>query len=262
MRGNGDDVAQRTAGAMTESPPLMLRVENALITVAIYVAHTAWPSRLSVLIPFPPSLPVWQAVAAAAGIIAVSAIMLRVLPKRAYLAVGWFWFLGTLLPVIGLVQVGQQARTDHFMYVPMVGLSIMLAWGATDFVARWPVSQPWIAGLGITACLSLALLTLTQIQYWRNTEELLRHAIEVDSGNYLAWDFLGQTIALRAGFPSEAASCFRNAIRARPDFAEAHNDLGVFLFGTGETIEAVAEYREAIQINCSLTGHITTTASR
>jgi len=169
------------------------------------------------------------------------------------LATGWFWFLLTLGPVIGLVQVGGQARADRYMYVPMVGLSIMLAWGLAGFLVRRPAMQRWFAGLGVAACLSMAAVTWNQTQYWKDTDTLFQHAIQMDPRNYLAWDYLGRIVMDDAMFPSEAISCFRNALQIRPDYAVSHNNLGAVLIMQDKVGEAIAEYREALRLDPGLT---------
>jgi Tfp pilus assembly protein PilF len=243
-------IAQRTAGAMAETPPLLLRVENSLVTVAAFLADTFWPVRLSPDYPYPSHLSLWTVLAAAAGIVAVTVLVLRECRQRPYLATGWFWFLGTLIPVIGLVQVGLQSRSDHFMYVPLVGLSIMVAWGAVDLVLHWPAIRPWIAATAAAACLSMTVLTALQVQYWGDTARLFRRAIELDGKNYLAWNDLGLAISDKSS--SEVISCYHNALRIRPDFAEAHNNLAVYLTNNGRLDEAIAEYTEALRINPAL----------
>jgi tetratricopeptide (TPR) repeat protein len=230
--------------------PLLLRVENALITIAIYIADTLWPTRLWIVRAYPRNLAAWRVIAAAAGIAAVSVFVWRQRRLSPYLAVGWFWFLGTLTPVIGLLQAGPQARSDRYMYVPMVGLSIMLAWGAAGAVTRWPRLRVWASMLGIAACLAMALRTSLQTRYWADSEVLFRHAVEMDSRDYLAWNYLGgailQTHPERA---LEAVSCYRAALRIRPETAGIHSNLAGALCRAGQSEEGIAEYREAIRID-------------
>jgi tetratricopeptide (TPR) repeat protein len=247
--------AQRGANAIQplSAVPLVLRVENALITVAIYIADTFWPARLWLPHVFPRSLPVGEAIAAAAGIAVISAVVVRQWRSRPYLAVGWFWFLGTLVPVIGLLQVGQQARSDRYMYIPMVGLSIMLAWGAAGAVRLWPRLRVWAAMLGTAACLAMAVKTSAQTKYWKDPEVLFRHAIDGDSRDELAWNYLGEAIVeTHPERALEAVLCYRTALRIRPEMDWLHNNLANALCKAGRLEDGIAEYREAIGINPAL----------
>jgi tetratricopeptide (TPR) repeat protein len=252
---------QAQHGALTSVGAPLLRVENALMSVAAYIADTFWPARLWALYAYPVSLPLWQAIVVALSLTAACILVVLQLSKRPYLAVGWFWFLVTLVPVIGVVQVGGQARADRYMYVPMVGLSLMIAWGAAGMVTRWPSVRRTAAGLGMAACLAMAATTWFQTQYWKNTDELFRHAIAMDAGNYLAWNYLGQTAMETGQFPSEAMSCFRTALKIRPDFAVSHNNLGVVLIQQNRVEESIAEYREALRLKPDLTVAHTNLAS-
>jgi len=244
---------QAQHGAMTDTTPAGLRVENALMSITAYLADTFWPARLWAVYSYPASVPAWQAITVAIVLVAISVFALGQLSKRPFLATGWFWFLLTLGPVIGLVQVGGQARADRYMYVPMVGLSIMLAWGLAGFLVRRPAMQRWFAGLGVAACLSMAAVTWNQTQYWKDTDTLFQHAIQMDPRNYLAWDYLGRIVMDDAMFPSEAISCFRNALQIRPDYAVSHNNLGAVLIMQDKVGEAIAEYREALRLDPGLT---------
>ena len=206
---------------------------------------TLWPAHLWAIYASPRSLPAWQVLMAAAGIAAVSAVVLRQMRQRPWLAVGWLWFAGTLLPVIGLVQVGAQSRADRYMYVPMVGLAIMLAWGGAEVVARWPQLRRFAVALATAACLAMAIRTSAQTAYWSDSRVLLQHAIEMDSQNYLAWSFLGQI----ARNPVDAIECYRTGLRLRPEDAGLHYLLAKVLVGQDRTEEGVAEYRDAIWLN-------------
>jgi Tfp pilus assembly protein PilF len=245
--------AQRSSGALQ---PLNLfqpamRLENALVTVAIYIADTLWPARLWAPYAYPQSLPARQAIAAAAGITVASACVLRQMRKRPYLAVGWFWFLVTLIPVIGLVQTGPQARADRYTYVPMVGLSVVLAWGIAEVVRRWAVLRRWAAALGVAACLAMAFRTASQAGYWKDSQALFHHAIDMDSQNSLAWNYLGQFLEKNPGTLIDAIASYRQAPRMRPDVAELHSNLGGALCAAGEFDDGIKELRKALKISPS-----------
>lgn len=241
-------LAQSGSGAVNTLPvPFSTRVENALITYVIYIAKVLWPARLAVFYPYSEDIPLWQPVCAALAILGISALTLRALKTRPYLAVGWFWYLGTLVPVIGLIQAGAQARADRYMYVPMVGLAIMLAWGLADAVERWPKSKNAVLGLSAAACLVCGILTAIEVQYWRNSETLFRHALDVTSANYLAYHNLGVALADKGRFP-EAIGQYQAALQIAPNAANVETDYGNALAKSGRIPEAIAHYRAALRL--------------
>jgi tetratricopeptide (TPR) repeat protein len=219
-----------------------MRIENALISYVLYIVKMLWPSRLAVFYPYPVEIPVWQAVAAAAGILGISGLALRFIRTHPYLAVGWFWYLGTLVPVIGLIQVGAQARADRYAYLPMVGLSIMLAWGLLEV----PKSKVAISG-AVALCLACAVVCEAQVQYWRNSETLFRHALDVTSGNYLAHHNLGVALADERRFP-EAIEQYQAALQIEPGAPNVQTDYGSALAKSGRIPEAIAHYRAALEV--------------
>ncbi|MGP8246759.1 MAG: tetratricopeptide repeat protein [Bryobacteraceae bacterium] len=237
-------LVQRSSGAVREVGqfPLGLRVENAVVSQAIYIVKMFWPARLAVFYPYPQDLPVWQIALSALLLAGISIVVLRERRSRPYLAVGWLWYLGTLVPVIGLIQVGAQARADRYMYLPMVGLSIMLAWSLPE-VLKGKVA---ISG-AIVACLACAAVCEAQIQYWRNSETLFRHALDVTSGNYLAHHNLGAALADEGRFP-EAIEQYRAALQIEPNAANVETDYGNALAKSGRIPEAIAHYRAALRV--------------
>ena len=165
-------VQQSTAAV--KSFPLPVRIENALIAYAAYLVQTFWPSGLAVLYPYQQSPEVWLAAAGGPVILGISAAVIYGWRARPYLATGWFWFLGTLVPVIGLVQVGLQSRADRYMYIPMVGLLMMLAWGARDVIAQWPQAKVPVMVAAAACCCAFLLLARTQTEYWQNSGTLFQ----------------------------------------------------------------------------------------
>jgi protein O-mannosyl-transferase len=236
-------LGQKSGGAVREigQIPLTLRVENAVVSYAAYIVDTFWPARLAVFYPYPHRLPVWQIALAALLLLGISIVVLRERRSRPYLAVGWLWYLGTLVPVIGLIQVGAQARADRYMYLPMVGLSIMLAWGLREALKR----KVAISG-AIAACLALAVLCEAQIQYWRNSETLFAHALDVTSGNYLAHHNLGVALAGDGHFP-EAINQYQAALQLEPNAPNVQTDYGNALAKSGHMQEAIAQYQAALR---------------
>jgi len=241
-------LAQAGSGAVdTLRIPLGLRIENALVSYVVYIAKTFWPTGLAVFYPYPLEVPAWQPALAALAIIGISAATLRVMRRQPYLAMGWFWYLGTLVPVIGFIQVGAQARADRYTYVPMVGLLVMLGWGLADIYRRWPRVRNAAAALAVAVCAACAVLTFFEIRYWRNSETLFRHALNVTSGNYLAHHNLGVALAGDGRF-AEAISQYQAALQIRPNAANVQTDYGNALAKSGRIPEAVAHYRAALQV--------------
>jgi tetratricopeptide (TPR) repeat protein len=236
-------VIQRGSGAVREVAqfPLALRMENAVVSYAIYIFKTFWPERLAVFYPYPHQLPVWQIALSVLLLTGISVVVFRERRSRPYLAVGWLWFLGTLLPVIGLIQVGSQARADRYMYLPMVGLGIMLAWGLKEVL-----KSKAAASVAIVACLACAVVCEAQIQHWRNSETLFRHALDVTADNYLAHHNLGVALADEGRFP-EAIQQYQAALRIEPDAANVQTDYGNALARSGRMPEAIAHYQAALR---------------
>jgi tetratricopeptide (TPR) repeat protein len=233
---------QQASGAVKAlaAIPAGLRVENALVSYVWYIAKTFWPSGLAVFYPFPLQLPAWQALAAGAALAAITFLTVRVVRTRPYLTVGWLWFLGTLAPVIGLVQVGAQARADRYMYVPMVGLGIMLAWSLPRARSA--------AALAAAACAACAAATWVQLGYWQNSETLFRRALDVTSNNYIAEHNLGSALLDDPVKLPDAIAHLRAALRLDPGSAQAHSDLGSALAKTGQTPQAIEEFRAALRL--------------
>jgi tetratricopeptide (TPR) repeat protein len=242
-------VVQHSAGAVRDLAifPLGLRIENALVTYMVYAAKTFWPVNLAVFYPYPADFALWQLLLAADAIAAISLGAWRAWRSYPYFAVGWAWYLVTLLPVIGLVQVGAQARADRYTYLPMTGLLIAVAWGAAEFARRRPGAAPAIKFLAIAACAASVPLTWAQIGRWQNSRTLFEHALQVTDRNYLAHHNLGVELA-DEGKTEAAIAEYQAALRIRPDYAQARTDLGnALLKVSGRGGEALAQYRAAVE---------------
>jgi Flp pilus assembly protein TadD len=224
-----------------ELVPVAVRLENALVSYATYIFNFFWPFNLAVFYPFSPESIVAPAIAAGLGLAAITVFVVRARRQRPYLAVGWFWYGIALLPVIGLVQAGAQSRADRFTYIPMVGLTIALIWGAAEMLAGWPRVR--IAAAAVV-CGSCMVLTWIQVGYWRDSLSLYRHAILVTSDNYVARINLASVLETR-GDTSEAIAQLREAARLRPTFATVHAELGQLLAKEGLTAEAIGELQTA-----------------
>jgi Flp pilus assembly protein TadD len=224
-----------------ESFPLGPRIANALVSCAIYVGKMFWPTRLAVFYPYPAGPLVWPAIFAGLGIAAVTAAAIWAAGRRPYLLVGWLWYLVTLAPVIGLIQAGQQARADRYMYIPMIGLSISLVWGAGEILSSWPRSG---TALAVGVALACVALTWHQAGYWQDSVTLFQHAVDVTTDNYVARFNLAGSLGV-LGENGEAAKQLAEAVRIRPDSALARAGLGRLLAKEGRTEEALSQLRTA-----------------
>ena len=243
-------LAQRGGGALQalERYPLLVRIENALDAYAVYVSKAFWPSGLAVFYPHPHGgLPLWRVAIGALLLIGVSVWVLRGLRRRPYLAVGWLWFVGMLVPVSGLVQVGQAARADRYTYLPLIGLSIMLAWGARELVARRPALALGVRRAGILALAALAVVASLQVRTWRDSKSLFEHALRVTERNHVAHINLGLVLA-RAGRFEEAEEHLTTAIAIVPASAKARGIRGEVRMAQDRPGEASSDLRAALRL--------------
>ncbi|MEI9972326.1 MAG: tetratricopeptide repeat protein [Ignavibacteriota bacterium] len=229
------------------SLPIGERLANAAWTYVAYIGRMIWPTRLAAYYPYSHGLPAWQLLLAAAVLAGLTMLAIRGFRSSPYLAVGWFWYLGTLVPVIGLVQVGGQSSADRYTYLPTIGLTIMLAWGGVDFVKRYPhARKAVIAAAAASVCVCGALAAI-QVSYWANSGTLFRHAVEVTAGNYIAENNLADYY-LTAMRTEEARGPVLEALRMNPYYPEAHVNLATILRRTGQMAESEREYQEAIEL--------------
>lgn len=246
--------AQYKGGAINslKTVSLGLRVENALVAYLKYLGKTLWPQDLAFFYPFPLAIPLWQVVGSLFILLAVSAAVIRTRRRYPYLAVGWFWFLVTLIPVIGFVQVGQQSMADRYSYLPALGLFIMLAWGAPDLVKGLRLSGRILAIPAAAVLIASAALTWQQLGYWHDSITLYRHTLKVTKDNYLINYSLGLLLA-NNGEPDAAIREYREVLRIRPDDTPTHNNLGLTLAGKGDLDTAIGEFKEALRLdpNCA-----------
>jgi protein O-mannosyl-transferase len=242
--------AQHKGGAISslETVPFTLRIENALVAYVRYLIKTVWPSDLAVLYPFSSSLPLWQVTGSLLALILVTVATLRLRYRHPFLTVGWFWFLVTLVPVIGLIQVGSQSMADRYSYLPVTGLFIMAAWGVPVLVGELRYRRPLLFLLAGAAVMACAALTWQQLGYWRDNISLYQHTLKVTSGSYLVHSNLGAAFAEKGNL-EEAIHHYRAAIRINPGKFDAHGNLGLALMETGDLDAAVQECRVALRLS-------------
>jgi tetratricopeptide (TPR) repeat protein len=223
---------------------LSTSLANAVSSYVVYLGKTLWPASLAVFYPYPAHALRPAAGAAALAVLAAVSAAVVLLRRRPYLATGWLWYLATLLPVIGLLQVGSQARADRYTYLPLTGVFLATAWGARDVGRQWPRLRPAIWCAAALAIAAAPVLTSRQLAHWRTGETLFEHAIDVTADNYLAHQILGDTLRLRGDF-ARAEGHYRQVLALRPRYPGAQNSLGLALSGQGRLDEAVAAYRAA-----------------
>jgi len=242
-------MAQKAGGAVMSLAglPLTERLANALVSYVKYIIKMFWPWPMAFFYPLTPN-PWWQALGAAVILAASSAVVIHEARRRPYLSVGWLWFLGTLVPVIGLVQVGGQAMADRYTYVPYIGLFIMLAWGAKEAAAWKPRLKTALAAGGVTLLAACVYTTWLQAGYWQNSETLCRHALEVTEKNYMAYNHLGMALNLQGRY-AQAGEMFKKTIEISPNYSHAYNNLAISYAYRGKLDEAVELFHTAIRIN-------------
>ena len=241
--------AQQKGGAVQplEFIPLGTRILNGLVSYAGYIWKMIWPHNLALLYPYPNRFHIWEIVGAVLLLVCVSALVIRTARQRPYLVVGWLWYLGTLVPVIGLVQVGNQAMADRYTYVPLIGLFVMAAWGFSDISKGWRYRRTVLAISAAILLPVLMIVTRAQVQYWENSITLFKHTLEVTVNNYHIHNNLGVVLA-RQGRLEEAMAHYMEAQRIHPRFAQVKNNIGGILFREGKIQEAITQYTEAIRI--------------
>jgi len=242
--------AQKSGGAVA---PLELfsigdRVANALVSYARYLGKAIWPVDLVITCPHPGQWAIAVIASVALLMTGFTAAVIALGRRHPYLAVGWFWYLGTLVPVIGLVQVGIQAIADRYTYVPLIGIFIAVSWGISELLSNWRHRQIALAGAASLILLLCAVTTHAQLTHWRNGEAILGRAVKLTSGNFIAEKYLADAIALQGRF-DEAISHYQQALRINPSYADAHNNLGFTLAQQGKGEEAMEHYRQALRIN-------------
>jgi tetratricopeptide (TPR) repeat protein len=241
--------AQQKGGSVAtfEALPAGQRFANALVSYVRYIGKMFWPGDLAVFYPYSTSWPAEQVIGAALGLLVVSALVVLYWRQRPYLAVGWFWYLGTLVPVIGIIQVGAQSLADRYAYVPLIGLFIILAWGANDLLGRRPHARWIMAGLALPSLATCGILTAAQLRHWKDSESLFKRALAVTQDNYVAHLNLGVAYASQEKL-AEAAAQFDEVLRISPGLAPGHYNRGGIYARQGQFAEADAEFDEAYKL--------------
>ncbi len=242
-------LAQRGAIGWTEQLPVSARISNALVAYVIYIRQMFWPARLAVFYPHPENrLPVWEISLAFIVLVGISAAAFVFRKKAPYLMSGWLWYLGMLVPVIGLVQVGWQGHADRYTYLPQIGLYIAVTWAVTDLTRSWRFQRLLLGAAALVVVGALSWRCWLQTSYWRDSETLFTHALDVTSNNDVALNNLG-AIFLEKGQLDDAISKLQAAIDLRPENGPAHDNLAKALLKKGQVAEAMVHYRKLVEID-------------
>jgi TPR repeat protein len=277
--------AQGGSVAGIHAVPFTFRVVNALVSYTNYIRYMLWPQNLAVIYPLPPTLTLVQAAISGLTLVGITLVVYLRARKNPYLLMGWLWYLGTLVPVIGLVQVGRQARADRYTYVPLIGLFVMIAWGVSALTRKWPYRRSVIPTVAVLAIGASTVYTWAQLGYWKNDVTLFGRAAQVVENNYIAHMNLGAALfqtgnvggaikhylAALSLKPDNDRICYNlglafgvqgnikqsityltKAVTINPKFAEAHYNLGVALVTSGRLDEGIRHFTEAARADPSL----------
>jgi len=245
--------AQRADGNKTWYP-FWLRVEYALVSYVQYIGKALWPAHLSPFYPHPDSVPLWQAAAAFVVLVLITAATVVLRRRCPYLLVGWLFFLGTLVPMLGLEGVGYQGKqgiADRYAYLPFIGLFIMICWAVAEWAEQKQIPAVMLRGVSAAVLLALGLVAYRQLGYWRDNVTLWTHALEVTKGNFLAENNLGKAL-LADGRAEEGVAHFYNAVAIYPDDPVGNMNIGVYEQKRGNLPAAIERYRKTASVTCDL----------
>jgi tetratricopeptide (TPR) repeat protein len=241
--------AQKEGGSVASEAirPYVTRAANAIISYVAYLGKTFWPVNLSVFYPYELSLPLWEILLSGLILIIITAAVLYYIKKLPFLFVGWFWYLGTLIPVIGLVAIGRQDMADRYTYLPSIGIAIMLAWGIPLLFSQENLRKKILFPVGMTVIVILVFLTWQQCGYWKDSGTLFNHASHVTKDNYLAYNCLGNYYG-KLGQYQSAIEKFNEVICLKPDYFKAYNGLGSCYENLGQYQLAIENFNKAIRL--------------
>lgn len=243
-------LVQQAGGAVSslELVSFPSRIANALVVYVRYLSLTVWPAHLAVIYPYFRHLSPASVAAAALLLLGLSSVFLLRARRQPFLIVGWLWWLGTLVPTIGLVQVGAQSMADRYMYIPSIGLCLLVVWGVDALLRSWPYKRLLLSAVGTLALAGCLACTWCQLKCWQDSERLYRQAIAATKDNCFAYDWLGGVLE-EAGKSEEALACYTEAVRLKPNYPEGQYDLGSTLLKRGRLEEAVRHLTAALKHN-------------
>ena len=226
--------------------PVGFRIENVLLAYVGYIGKLFYPLNLGILYPYPlTNPPVWQVATAGLLLLCISIAVFRFSHNRRWLIVGWLWYLGTLIPVIGLVQVGLQSMADRYTYIPLTGLFIIISWGVAELAQKLKCKPAVLAATAIVVLIFLSILTYRQVSFWKDSITLFEHTVSVTKNNDILHYNLGR-LYLQKGVPDKAIEHWSEAVRIKPDQPTIHKNLAALLAQNGRLDEAIDHYRQAL----------------
>lgn len=230
-------------GALTslEELTIMVRCANAITSYVKYITMMFWPIHLSFFYPYLTTIPLTQVIGSILFIFSITLIIIMTYQSKPYLFVGWFWYLGTLLPVIGIIQVGPHAMADRYTYIPIIGLFIIVVWGIIDLTEKCKYKLIFLWMISLSTVIGLSQCAWLQIGYWRNSITLFEHALKVTDRNYIALNNLGYVYYTFHGDVDKSISCYKEAIKMKPDYGVLYHNLGVSMYYKGD-YESAIEY--------------------
>ena len=243
-------IGQQKGGAVQsfEALPLVVRIGNAFVSYIAYMGKTIWPNNLAVFYPHPERWISWQVLGSVFLLIAITLLVIWRAKRSPYLATGWLWFIGTFVPVIGIVQVGSQAMADRYTYIPLIGLFIMLAWGVPDLLKKWKHRKEILLASSALIILCISFITWVQVGYWQNNFTLYDHTLKITDNNWVIYNCRGYAHA-NLGNYRQAIEDFSRAIEIKPDYEKAYFNRGTAHVSLGNYRQAIEDFNRAIKIN-------------
>jgi Tfp pilus assembly protein PilF len=243
-------MAQQKGGAVAsiEAFPLNDRIANAFVSYVIYIRKMIWPNDLAIFYPHPGVLPAWQVMGTVLVLLFVTLTVIWAAKRIPYLAVGWLWYVGTLAPVIGIVQVGSQARADRYTYIPMIGLFIMAAWGIPELMKKWRFRKEVLLASSAIILLCFFMITWIQVGYWQNSITVFSHALKVTDHNSRAYLNLG-TAYNDLGNYRKAIEALDEAIKLDANLEKAYYNRGLAYSRLRDYKKAIGDYDKTIEID-------------
>ncbi len=243
-------MAQHRGGAVGSLKyfPIKMRISNALVSYVRYIGKAIWPQKLSVFYPYPDFIPAWQTIGAALMIVGVCCLAVRYSKQYPYIAVGLFWYLGTLVPVIGLIQAGSQAMADRYTYIPLIGIFIIVAWGVWDLFEKWRRRKEILAVAAVIILSILTVRTYFQVSHWKNAITVFENAVRVTEKNYTAYNNLGTAYGKKNNY-DKAISSYNKALNIKPDYTAALFNIGTAFMAKGNFDKAVSYFNRTLKID-------------